>query len=189
MAGVAVVLVGATAAFSELHDALNTIWKVEIRTGLQGFLYQRLVGFLIVVGMGILLTISVAVSAVLSVASGVFEAQGMQDWGFLRMIALIVSFILGTCAFSAIYYYVPDTPTGLRQAWAGGLATAILFTPGKLLLAAYLGTVATHTVYGTAAALFTILLWVYYSALVFFFGAEWTRAYAADCSNHTPVSR
>ena len=188
MAGAVLVIVGATVAFSDLHDAMNIIWKVPTRTGLKGFLYPRLVGFVVVIGLGLLLLISVALSAVGAVASGMLNARGLQAPALFSLLEFVVSFVLGTLAFSAIYYYVPDTPTRFRHAWTGGLVTAILFTPGKLLLAAYLGTVATLTVYGTAASFVTILLWIYYSALVFFFGAVWVRAYAARCASRTPES-
>lgn len=178
--GVATLLFGATRLFSQLKSALNRVWGVEPRPG-QGvlnFVRTRLFSFALVLGVAFLLLVSLAVSAALA---------GMQRWleGVLPMPAwtaqavdTAVSLLVAGGLFAMIYRYLPDVRIGWREVALGALVTAALFTLGKHLIGLYLGRAGVSSAYGAAGSLVVVLLWVYYSAAIFLFGAELTQSHA-----------
>ena len=178
-AGTLVLVLASTAAFSELHSALNKVWRIPAQqSGFPGILYGRLVAFLTVLGLGVLLLVSVAASAVLSFAGRALDGIAVRHGTLLAAADFALSFAVVTLGFAMVYRYVPDGEIAWRDVWIGGLITAALFTAGKTLIGVYLGRLAVQSIYGAAASLVAVLLWMYYSAQIFFFGAEWTRAYA-----------
>jgi membrane protein len=185
--GIGGLIFGSTIAFSELQSAMNAVWKIPGRPGFKGILYQRLVAFLIVLGIAALLLVSVAASTALSFASSMVNGLSAENSEILRLSSFLLSFVLLTCAFAIIYRYVPDARIEWRDVWIGALITAVLLTVGKSLIGAYLGTRAIQSVYGAAASLVAVLLWIYYSAQVFFFGAEWTQVYASERGSKIPL--
>jgi len=173
-------LLGAAGMVGQLQDSLNAIWRVASKTGrgIMGFVRDRLVSYSMVMGVGFLLVISLVISAVLTAISGIIG-------GFLTIAAatahsldLIVSFVLMTLLFAVIYKYVPDVRIAWRDVWIGAATTSWLFSFGKFLIGFYLGHSTVTSVYGAAGSLVTLLLWVYYSSLMFLFGAELTQVYA-----------
>ena len=177
---VVTLILTATGLFIELQDALNTIWRVEAKPGhgVMGFVRIRLLSFAMVVGIGFLLLVSLIVSAALAAAtkfiSGVFPGLG-----FASVVGSdLVSFVVITVLFAMIFKVLPDVKIAWRDVWIGGAVTSLLFTAGKFLLGWYLGRSTTITAYGAAGSVVLILLWVYYSAQILFFGAEMTKVYA-----------
>jgi len=170
----------ATGLFIELQNDLNTIWGVEAKPGqgIWGFIKNRLLSFAMVVGIGFLLLVSLVVSAALA-AIGKYFAALAPGLNFLwTLVNWVVSFGVITVLFAMIFKVLPDVRIAWRDVWIGAGLTSLLFTAGKTLLGLYLGRNSTVTAYGAAGSLVLILLWVYYSAQILFFGAEFTRAFA-----------
>jgi membrane protein len=171
---------GASGGVGQLHQALNTVWEVEAKSGngLLGLLRERFVSFSMILGLAFLLLVSLVVSAILTAA-----VQALSGWlpgGELlwHSIEFLVSLGLITLLFALIYKILPDARIAWRDVWIGAAMTALLFTVGKFLIGLYLGHSSMMSAYGAAGSLVVILVWVYYSALILFFGAEFTQVYA-----------
>jgi len=180
--GIATLLVGATSVFGELQNSLDRIWgtpdKVRV-SGTWNFLRSRFLSFGLVLGVGFLLLVSLVVSAALA-ALGNWLSAMIGDWAvILFVIDGLLSLILSTLVFGLVYRFVPRVAIGWEYVWVGGLVTAILFSVGKQAIGLYLGKSAFTSAYGAAGSFVVLLLWVYYSAQIFLFGAEFTRAFAS----------
>jgi membrane protein len=175
--GILVLLFGASSVFGELQSALNKIWdaKPARRASLLGFLKSRLVSFALVLGFGFLLLVSLVLSATLAALGRSFSALLSVPHGLLTAIDAVVSFVGIFILIALILRYVPDVSLRWRDVWQGALATALLFTLGKALLGLYLGKAAVGSAYGAAGSLIVVIMWVYYSGMIFYFGAEFTR--------------
>jgi membrane protein len=177
---VVTLILTATGLFLELQDALNTIWRVEAKPGhgVLGFIRIRLMSFAMVVGIGFLLLVSLIVSAGLAAATKYISGL-LPGVGVVSVIASdVVSFAVITVLFAMIFKVLPDVRIAWRDVWIGGVVTSLLFTGGKFLLGWYLGRSTTISAYGAAGSVVLILLWVYYSAQILFFGAEITKVHA-----------
>jgi membrane protein len=180
--GIAVLLIGAGGVVGQLQTSLNMIWGVEPKPG-QGvwsFVHQRFVSFAMVLGIGFLLLVSLAVSALLTVFSQWLGTLFGGAAFVAHVLDVLVSFIFVTALFAMIYKVLPDVRIEWKDVWIGAALTSILFTVGKFLIGIYLGTGGVTSVYGAAGSLITILLWVYYSSLIFFLGAKFTQVYASE---------
>lgn len=180
-AAIVTLILTATGMFIELQDALNTIWKVEPKPGhgLKGFVRNRLMSFAMVLGIAFLLLVSLIVSAALAALS-TFVNELIPGLGIISVIGSgLFSFVIITVLFALIFKFLPDVKIAWRDVLLGGAVTSFLFTLGKFLLGWYLGHSTTISAYGAAGSLVLILLWVYYSAQILFFGAEVTKSYAA----------
>jgi len=178
--GLVFVLFGATGVFAELRDALNLIWKVQStdKSVVRGLLRGRLLALNLVIGTGFLLIVSLVVSAALSALSA---SVGSRLKGFDQLLLgldLVVSFGVLALLFALIFKILPDVDLAWRDVALGAAVTSLLFTAGKFAIGAYLGTATVATAYGAAGSLVLLLLWVYYSSQIFFFGAELTRSFA-----------
>ncbi len=176
--GVGTLLIGAGGVVGQLQDSLNTIWGVAPKPGLGilGLLRARFFSLAMVVGLGFLLLVSLLVSAALTVALQFLGAGGESVlW---QGVEFLVSVGVSTLLIALIYKVLPDVHMAWRDVCIGAAVTALLFTLGKFLIGLYLGSSATESAYGAAGSLVVVLLWVYYSALIFFFGAEFTQVYA-----------
>lgn len=176
--GAVMLLLGAAWLFGELHEALNTIWKVQPRpgNGVWRFARYHLLSFSMVLGTALLLLVSLVVSAALA---GLGSQLG--DWQSLRVgeaMNFVVSFGVTTVLFAMIYRFLPDTVIAWQDVWVGSVVTSLLFSIGKLLIGLYLGHSAVASAFGAAGSLAALLIWLYYSAQIFLFGAELTKAYA-----------
>lgn len=178
-AGVMLVF-GATGVFVQLQNALNEIWEVEQKPGqgIMGFIRHRLLSFAMVLGIAFLLLTSLVLSAGLS-AMGKFMGGwfGNMEW-LVHALNFILSFGVITGLFALMFKYIPDAKVAWKDVCVGAVATAALFAIGKYLLAMYIGKSALVSTYAAASALIVVLLWVYYSSQILFFGAELTQAYA-----------
>ncbi len=178
--GVIILLLGASSVFGELQSALNKIWdaKPANAAGVFAVVKSRLVSFALVLGFGFLLLVSLVFSAALAAFGRFFSAKLSVPPGLLNVTDAMVSFAGIFALIALILRYVPDVTLRWRDIWQGALATALLFTAGKALLGLYLGKAAVGSPYGAAGSLIVVIIWVYYSAMVFYFGAEFTRVRA-----------
>jgi membrane protein len=175
--GVITLLFGASGVFNELRSALNKIWDIqhESEGGVGGTIRQRFFSFGMVLGVGFLLLVSLAISAALA-ALGKFLGGLLSIPVFvLTAINFVVSLAGVAVLFALIFRYVPETKTAWRNVWIGASVTALLFTIGKSLIGLYLGKAAVGSAYGAAGSLIVVIVWVYYSAMIFLFGAEFTH--------------
>jgi membrane protein len=180
--GIIILIAGASSVFGELQSALNKIWDVQPAvgdTGLVSLIKSRLVSFALVLGFGFLLLVSLVFSAALAAFGRLFSAHLALPTVLLAATNALLSFVGIFVLIALILKYVPDVRLRWRDVWPGALATALLFTVGKALLGLYLGTAAVGSAYGAAGSLVVVILWVYYSAMIFYFGAEFTRIRAS----------
>jgi membrane protein len=178
--GIVTLLIGAGGVVGQLQDSLNTIWGVAPKPGrgLLGMLQDRFVSLGMVLGVGFLLLVSLVVSTVLSAAIHFLSGALPGGEGLWHVVELVVSFGFVTLLFALIYKVLPAVEITWRDVWVGAGMTAVLFTVGKFLLGLYLGQSGVTSAYGAAGSLVLVLVWVYYSGLIFFFGAEFTQVYA-----------
>ena len=174
----ALLVVAATAVFANLQRALNWIWGVEAQRGLVGSLVRpRVTAFAVVLVFAGLMVVSVILSTVLGWLAPVVGALNAV-LPFVTAADLISSLVLLWLAVAAVYWFLPDVEIRWRDVWIGALVTAVLLVLGKHLLSWFLARKAAASLYGTAGSIFLLLLWVYYSTLVFFLGAEFTQVWA-----------
>lgn len=174
-------LFGASGVFIELRDSLNTIWDAPSVTQSTWRLvvWQRLVSFGMVLSLGFLLLVSLLITAAVALIEKFFgELVPLHFAVFGELLNIVISVFSIALLFGLIFKFVPDLPIRWREVAVGSLATALLFTLGKYLLALYLATAGVGSTYGAAGSLVAMVVWVYYSAQIFFFGAVLTRAYA-----------
>jgi membrane protein len=178
--GVVTLLFGLWGVFGELQDALNTIWGVTTTPGrgVLGVVKKRFWSFTMVVGIGFLLLVSLAASAWLAALGKFFSRLLPFPAAMMEATNALLSFGIITFMFAVIYKLLPDVKLAWRNVWTGAAVTAILFTIGKTVIGLYLGRSTVASVYGAAGSLIVILLWVYYSAQIVFFGAEFTKVYS-----------
>ncbi|HEY8131374.1 MAG TPA: YihY/virulence factor BrkB family protein [Thermoanaerobaculia bacterium] len=168
--GVIILLFGAAGVFGQLKDALNTIWNVEEKKsgGIMAFLKGRFLSFAMVFGVGFLLLVSLVIDAALAALSKAL-------W---QPVQLIISFAVITVLFAMIFRYLPDVRIEWCDVWLGAAFTSLLFVLGKFALGLYLGKCAIGSSYGAAGSLVVMLVWIFWSANILFFGAEFTQVYA-----------
>lgn len=177
--GIATLLLGASAIFAQLQEALNTIWNVRSQPGLnlKNFVQKRLLSFAMVLVIGFLLIVSLIVSAVLAAIANFF---GHLFPGWIRL-GQILNFIFSlggtTVLFALIYKVLPDLKIAWSNLWIGATVTALLFNFGKFLIGLYLGNSTIGSSYGAASSLVIVLIWVFFSAQILLLGAEFTQVY------------
>jgi membrane protein len=177
--GTIVLLLGASGVFGALQDGLNTVWEVKPKPGrgILGVIKDRFLSLAMVLGVGFLLLVSLVLNAVLAAfgkyLGGILPLPPLV----LEIIYFIVSFAVITLLFALMYKVLPDVEISWSDVWVGASITALLFTIGKFLIGLYLGRSTVGTAYGAAGSLIVILIWIYYSAQILFFGAELTQVY------------
>lgn len=180
VAGAVTLLFGAAGVFGQLKSAMNTIWDVEEKKGggIGRLIKDRFLSFAMVMGVGFLLLVTLVVDAGLN-AMGAYAEQhlpgGEAPW---HLIQFFVSFGVITVLFTMIFRFLPDARPEFRDVWLGATFTAFLFTVGKVGLGLYLGRESVGSAYGAAGSLVVLLLWIYWSTNILFFGAEFTQVYA-----------
>lgn len=177
--GLIVLLVGSTGAFSEIHASLNAIWRAKpTRSSAWAIARARLLGIALLILLGVLLCVSVAATAAVTVLQRYVAGAYAPSLHILPLLNGGLSLTLLTLLFAALFKILPDRPLHWGDVFLGAFFTACLFTAGKSLIGWYLAVAAIGSAYGAAGALIVILLWVYYSAQIFLFGAEGAKAYA-----------
>lgn len=179
--GIVVLLIGSTAVFVELQKTLNLIWKVEIlpKKGIITILKARFFSFGLILAIAFLLMISLVVSTLLS-SMGNWIGVYTYNYSvlFFNSINFIFSLAVISILFALMFKILPDAKIKWKHVWLGSIVTGILFTIGKTILAYYFSTAEPASVYGVAGSIILILLWVSYSSMILFFGAEFTATYA-----------
>ncbi len=179
--GVIVLLIGATGVFVELQKTLNSIWQVKTVTqnGILPILKARLFSFGLILAIAFLLTISLVISTAIAAMSNWIKVDTSP---FMISVFSIINFSLSLAVvsflFALMFKVLPDAEVKWKHVWLGSLITGILFTLGKTALAYYFGKANPASVYGAAGSVILILLWVSYSSIIMFFGAEFTYVYA-----------
>jgi membrane protein len=178
--GVVTLLFGATGVFAEVSDSLNSIWRVEgaIPNGIWRWVKSRFLSVGMVLAVGFLLLVSLVVSAVLAATFKYFGSVIPVPEFLLHAIEFVISLFVLTGLFALMFAILPEAELGWSDVEFGALATALLFTVGKSIIGVYLGKTISTSTYGAAASVMLVVAWVYYAALIFYFGAELTRAYA-----------
>jgi len=178
--GVVTLLFGASGVIGQLQDAMNTIWEVQPKPGLGiiGTIKKRFFTFSVVLGTGFMLLVLLVLSAGLTALNTYFQGLLPGSELFWQVINQVVSVGLVAALFALMFKLLPDVKIQWRSVWIGGLVTSILFNIGKFLIGLYLGRSSVGDVYGAAGSLVIFLLWIYYSAQIFFMGAEFTQVYA-----------
>ena len=179
-----VLFFGASSALTEIHDALNAIWHVAVdpnvseKSAVFRLVKERVYSFGIIIGCGLLLVASLLLESWIADVERIFHGRMMSSGEWFRPVAFALSFVIITFVFTVIYKFIPDVDLNWRDVAVGGLATSLLFAAGKQLISLYISKTDMGSAYGAAGSLIVVLLWVYYSAQVFFLGAEFTKVYA-----------
>ena len=184
--GTLALLVGALGVFNQLQQSLNNIWDVKPepaggwKTGIVRFASRRLISFSMLLAIGFLLLVFLVISAALAAVSDYFALVPEDLQWLLQGVNLVISLVIITILFALIFRYIPDADVPWRSVWPGAALTAILFSIGKYLIGFYLGKSDVGSAFGAAGTLVLIMIWIYYSSQILFFGAEFTQVYAKD---------
>jgi membrane protein len=178
--GVGALLLGATGVVIQLQDSLNTIWEVKPREdrGIKGIIRDRVLSFAMILGLAFILLVALVINTFLSVAINFiddFLPGGGVIW---QIVSFVISLLVISIVFGMIFKILPDVEIQWSDVTIGALVTAVLFMIGMQVLSLYLGGGAIASTYGAAGSLVVILVWVFYSAQILFFGAEFTQVYA-----------
>lgn len=179
--GVVMLLIGASGVFAEIQSSINFIWglKAKPNKGLKKFIQNRLMSFSMIVSVGFLMLVSLILNATLDVLNARLKLYLPESTIYLfYVINLIIVFASITLLFAIIFRTLPDGIIKWKDAFIGASSTAVLFMVGKFAIGFYLGNSTIGSVYGAAGSVIIILVWVYYSAIILYFGAEFTKVYA-----------
>lgn len=179
IAGIIVLFLGASGVFQELRSGLNTIWESEAKvpTGIWGMIRERILSFGLVLSLGFVLIVSLIVSTVLTAISTFFSNLLPVPPMLIEALNFLISLAGIAALMACILKYVPAAPVEWRDVRVGATVTAVLFSIGKWLLGLYLGMSSPGSAYGAAGSLVVLVLWVYYSAQIFYLGAEFTHVH------------
>jgi membrane protein len=173
---VGILVFTASYVFAELQDAMNTVWNVKTAEGwaVWQIVRNRLIAFGMVLSLAFLLLVSLVISTILTALTTYFFPEPDQ---LVQLVDSIVSLLVISTVFALLFKFVPDTHIRWSDVWPAALLSGVLFTIGQFVLALYLGRAVAVSLYGAAGSLVALLLWVYYSAMILFFGAEITKSY------------
>ncbi len=179
--GIIFLFIGATGIFSEIQDSINSIWglKPKPKKGWVAFLKNRILSFSVIIGLGFLLLVSLAVSALVEAFGNHLKTlfSGISTV-FLYVINTAISIGISGFIFAVIFKVLPDAKIRWKDVWVGALVTTLLFLLGKFAISYYISKSNIGSTYGTAGSLLVLLLWIYYSSIILYFGAEFTMSYA-----------
>ncbi|MGE9315151.1 YihY/virulence factor BrkB family protein [Niabella sp. CJ426] len=190
--GIISLIIGATAVFLEIQDSLNTIWKVKAkpRKGIMGLLTNRLKSFSLIISLGFLLLVSLILNSILGSVQTRFQDLVPVNSGWLFFIINnVVTFSVITFLFAVIFKVLPDVIIKWKPAFVGAAFTTVLFGIGKLLIDLYITKSSPGAIFGAAGTIIIVLLWVYYTAFILYFGAEFTQVYAEKYSESIRPSK
>ena len=180
--GIVTLVIGATTMFAEMQDSINMIWGLKTKPKKSAWiilLKNRLLSFGVIASLGFLLLVSLSVSAVIEAISTRLQAQFPElTVVALYILNIIITFVIISALFGVIFRVLPDAKIKWKDVMAGAVATAVLFMVGKFAISFYISKSNIGTTYGTAGSLVILLVWIYYSSVILYFGAEFTKAYA-----------
>lgn len=179
--GAVVLIFGATGVFTDIQDSINYIWSIRAKPkkGWLKYLRNRLLSFSLIIGMGFLLVVSLFVNTLADVLTERLKDIFISEAVILfKIINLAILYFIISVLFAVIYKVLPDARIRWKDAFIGAWFTGVLFLIGKFLISIYLGSSNIANTYGAAASVIIILSWVYYTAIILYFGAEYTKVYA-----------
>ncbi len=185
--GIVILLIGSTALFIEIQTSINAIWKLKpkAKRGWFKLLMDRLLSFSIIISLGFLLIVSLGISALVDAFSNylisIFPDVAVV---FFYILNLFINFVTIAFIFAIIFKVLPDATVKWRHVRAGAVATAILFMIGKFVISYYISTTKVGSAFGAASSIVVLLTWVYFSSLILYFGAEFTKFYALQYGDH-----
>ncbi len=173
-------LIGATTVFAQLQDGMDTVWDVRPKPGrgIGEVIHDRLLSFLLILGISLVVLLALILSTILNSANSLFGGTFIGSNLVWQIINFVVNTGIMTLVFALVFKILPDVKIQWSVVWVGAFITAVLFMIGNILVGLYLNFSATASIYGTAGALVAILIWVYFTAQIFFIGAEFTQVYA-----------
>ena len=180
--GFITLMIGATTVFAEIQDSVNIIWnlKPKPKKGWLKMIFNRLISFSVVVGLGFILLVSLIVNGLIEGLMERLQARFPDLTVVLVYILnLLITFIVISGLFTVIFKVLPDAKIKWKDVMVGAMSTAVLFMMGKFAITFYIGSANVGSTYGAAGSMVVLLLWVYYSSVILYFGAEFTKAYAA----------
>jgi len=178
--GIILLLVGATTVFGQIQDSLNDIWRVKAKPTRSSWLIiliRRLVSFAMVLTIGFLLLVSLVISTLIESVRELFTPGLSISPVLLQTVNVAIGFVVITLLFALLFKFLPDVKLRWSDVWIGATLTSLLFSGGRYLIALYLGHSTVASIYGTAGSLVALLIWIYYSCAIFFYGVEFTRVY------------
>ncbi|MGB8193897.1 MAG: YihY/virulence factor BrkB family protein [Chitinophagaceae bacterium] len=181
--GIITLVFSATAVFAEIQDSINTIWglKPKPKKGWLKMILNRLLSFSVIVSLGFLMLVSLVINGLIEALSKMLMERFPDVTVILfYIINLVITFTVISLLFAIIFKVLPDAKIKWRDVIVGAMATAVLFMLGKFAITFYIGSSNVGSTYGAAGSLVVLLLWVYYSSVILYFGAEFTKAYAAE---------
>lgn len=181
--GVVTLIIGATTVFAQIQDTINFIWgiKPKPKKGWLNMLKNRFLSFSVIIGLGFLLLVSLTISTLIETFSNSLQAHFPHiTFLFVYVINIIITLIVTTLIFGAIFKVLPDAKIKWTDVLAGAITTAILFMLAKFGISFYISKSNVGSTYGAAGSLVILLLWIYFSAMILYFGAEFTKAYAIE---------
>lgn len=179
--GIITLIIGATSVFAEIQDSINTIWKIrpKIKSGFWLYLKSRLLSFGVIGSLGFILLVSLGFSALLDYASNeLFSSFSTFGVYLAYTVGTLFTFIIITLLFGSIFTILPDAEISWKQVRVASITTAVLFMLGKFLISYYISNSNISSMYGTAGSLVVLMLWVYYSSVILYLGAEFSKCYA-----------
>ena len=181
--GAVILFIGATGVFTEIQDSINYIWSIKTKPkkSIVKFIIDRLLSFSLIIGFGFILMVSLAIHALVDLLHD--ELRRLFDDHtviFFQALNYVTLFVVITTLFAIIFKVLPDGRIRWKDAFVGATFTAVLFMIGKSLIGIYLGNANIGITYGTAASVVIILLWVYYTSMILYFGAEFTKVYTMN---------
>lgn len=179
--GVTILLIGASGVFAEIQDSINYIWGIEAKPkrGMIKYLYNRLISFSMIGSVGFLLLVSLIANSLVDILSKrLADIFPQNTVSLFYVVNIFMVFSIITLLFAIIFKALPDGKIALRDCIIGASFTAFLFMIGKFAIGFYLGRYNVASIYGAAGSIIIILIWVYYSAIILYFGAEFTKVYA-----------
>jgi membrane protein len=187
--GLAILLLGASGVFTEMQDALNTIWKVDTtsRTGVWNLIRSRFLSFGMVLGIGFLLLVSLLLSAALTAVATYASGFLPIPPAALHAVDFVFSLVFIAGLMALIFKFLPDVRIAWSDVWIGAALTSLLFTAGKFLIGFYIAKSVTMSAYGAAGSVVIILAWIYYSAQILYFGAEFTRVFCIEYGSRCEI--
>ena len=174
-------VIGATSIFGEIQDSINKIWGLRIKPKRAWWklILSRVLSFSLIISFGFIMIVSVILNAIVA-AFGTFIGRYIQNYSvyFIQVTDALLSFLVSAFLFSLIYKILPDAKVKWKDVLIGGFITAIFFTLGKLGIGFYLGQSNITSLYGAAGSIIIFMVWVYYSSIILYLGAEFTKVHA-----------
>ena len=181
--GLIALIIGATSVFNEIQDSVNHIWRLKAKPkkgfGILKLLFNRLLSFSMIITMGFILLVSLIINGGMDyLLNSLVEKYPQLTVLLVYILNIIFTFFITAFVFAAIFKVLPDARIKWRHVWVGAFVTALLFMLGRFIISYYLGQSRMSSAYGAAGSVIVILLWVYYSSMILYFGAAFTHAYA-----------